>query len=100
MHHQLNTLKYMAMRPSLSILFGMFIMLTSTPGISIFIIKNNDISGCPTGLSGCPNWLLVTFIFVFSLLFVVGVAMIFWGLRNAAYPGSTLYRLTRLRLAR
>jgi hypothetical protein len=37
---------------------------------------------------------------VFSLLFVVGVAMIFWGLRNAAYPGSTLYRLTRLRLAR
>jgi hypothetical protein len=100
MHHKLTTLEYMAMRPSLPILSGMLIMLTSTPGIFIFIIKTNDISGCPTGLSGCPSWLFITFLFVFSLLFVVGVTMIFWGLRNAANPGSALYRLTRLKLVR
>lgn len=99
MHYPQGTLKYMALRPSVSILFGMCFLFTSAPGIIIFIIKPYDISA-PTGLSSRPIWLFVIFLLAFSIFLVVGVSMIFWGLRNAACPGSALYRLTRLRLAR
>jgi putative Mn2+ efflux pump MntP len=94
MHPPRTIREYMELQPSISITYGTFITLMSTPGVVVvFIIR-------PYDLSGFPPWLFVMLPIGFGLLFVLGVTMIFWGLRNAAYPGSVLYRLTRLRLPR
>jgi hypothetical protein len=73
--------------------FGLTIFAMSIPGV-IMIFVRNDVFSSTTYFSIVRDagivWALTTF--------VIGAALVFWGARTYAYPGTIIYHITHPRL--
>ena len=80
-------------RPNLPMAFGIGMIVASLPGVIFTLFGHEHIF---------PNLILLQQVAITadSLLFVIGAFVIFLTIRETAYPGTTLYYLTRFQIRR